>query len=187
MLKLKLQYLGHLMRRADSLEKTRVPHVQVRAQFSFWLWKCDLKEHGWSAFVSWLYVSELFRCFSSTMRGQFKNHKTPCLGKWILRDFSGNKQFLEDVCSLGPRLQHFSLQLTLLALDRAPQSELALANISCYCLFWIQSFCVPTDSLSLSQVWSQGEIVSAAKDLCVVLNGGFFPSNFRAFCCTCGV
>ena len=136
--------------------------------------------------LDYMFLSSL-DAFHQLWEGNLKNHKIPCLGKWILRDFLGNKQFLENVCSLGPRLQHFRLQPTLLALDRAPQSELALANISCYCLFWIQSFCVPTDSLSLSQVWSQGEIVSTAKDLCAVLHGGFFPSKFRAFRCTCGV
>ena len=45
---------------------------------------------------------------------------------------------------------------------------------SCYCLSWIQWFLYTARPLSLCQVWNQEEILSATKDLCSVLNGGFF-------------
>lgn len=45
---------------------------------------------------------------------------------------------------------------------------------SCYCLTWIQWFLYTARPLSLSQVWSQEEILSATKDLCSVLSNGLF-------------
>ena len=55
---------------------------------------------------------------------------------------------------------------------------------SCYCLTWIQWFLYTARPLSLSQVWSQEEILSATKDLCSVLNK-FFISSCRARFYTC--
>ena len=71
-----------------------------------------------------------------------------------------NLQILHFSCKIS------SLQLTLLASDWPPQSKLALANLSCYCLVWIMWVFVHRLPQFVSSLKSRGDCVRSQGPLC---------------------
>ena len=95
-----------------------------------------------------------------------------------LRSLFGNQQFLEDGCSPLLVLDS-SCNLPAPSQPCSPQtgphnpSWLWPISPATVCSEFSE-FHILTLSLDLSQIWGQGEIPSAIKELCSVLNGKFF-------------
>ena len=75
MLKLKLQYLGHLMRRADSLEKTLM------------LGKIEGRRRRGRQRMRWLYgITNSMDMSLSKLRDTVKDRTMPCCRPWGLKE-----------------------------------------------------------------------------------------------------